>query len=202
MPSDEDPEPISWIFACEDLGGTFDYDFNDVVWEVKKVFDGSGTCTGAQVSVLAAGGTLPFTLKYNSTAICTKTQAFDDIENTDVVNADAPNGKTKTPKTFTVTGIGADWNVSENYTKFSVDVEGASGTTHIAAYSKTTEPGKTPQVILLPGEWEWPTESTPINTAYINFNNWVTDGKAASWTEWSSHKQDGKTVSRTANGSN
>lgn len=189
-----DPEPISWIFACEDLGGSFDYDFNDVVWEVKKIY-ADGVCTGAQVSVLAAGGTLPFTLKYNGTAICTKTEAFDDIVDTDVVNADAPNGKTRTPKTFTVADIGADWNVSDNYTKFSVDVNGGTGTYHIEAYSKTTKPGDTPQVILLPGEWEWPTESTPINTAYTNFNTWVTDYKAAPWSEWQKHKQ-GATVHR------
>lgn len=187
-----DPEPISWIFACEDLGGTFDYDFNDVVWEAKKVKDGDDY--KLEVKVLAAGGTLPFTLKYNGTLICTKTTAFNEtVENSDVINANA--GKTATPKIFTI-GITEDWTISSNYTKFTVEVENHGATSHISAYSKEeTAESKAPQVILLPSEWEWPTEGTNISAAYTNFTTWVTDGAAAPWSEWLSHKT-GNTVSR------
>ena len=50
----EDPEPSSWLLACEDLGATFDIDYNDVVFKIKHI---SGE-TKAYLTPLAAGGTL------------------------------------------------------------------------------------------------------------------------------------------------
>lgn len=44
----------SWILSCEDLGGAFDLDYNDVVVEVEHI-GGRNTAT---VTPLAAGGTL------------------------------------------------------------------------------------------------------------------------------------------------
>lgn len=51
---DEDDKPFQWIVACEDLGGTDDYDFNDVVFGVEHL---SGQ-REVYVTALAAGGTL------------------------------------------------------------------------------------------------------------------------------------------------
>lgn len=51
---DEDPDAASWILACEDLGGSFDWDFNDVIFKVTHI---SGRET-ATITPLAAGGTL------------------------------------------------------------------------------------------------------------------------------------------------
>lgn len=50
----EDPTSKAWMLACEDLGGTFDRDYNDVVFKVEHI---SGKTT-ATVTPLAAGGTL------------------------------------------------------------------------------------------------------------------------------------------------
>ena len=50
----EDPTSATWLLACEDLGGTFDYDFNDLVLKVEHI---SGQPT-AIITPLAAGGTL------------------------------------------------------------------------------------------------------------------------------------------------
>lgn len=50
----EAPETATWMLACEDLGGTFDRDYNDVVFKVDHI---SGQ-TFAKVTPLAAGGTL------------------------------------------------------------------------------------------------------------------------------------------------
>ena len=51
----EDPEPNgTWMLACEDLGGTFDRDYNDVIFKVRHI---SGETT-AYVTPVAAGGTL------------------------------------------------------------------------------------------------------------------------------------------------
>lgn len=51
----EDPEPAgTWMLVCEDLGGSFDIDYNDVVFKVEHT---SGR-EFAMVTPLAAGGTL------------------------------------------------------------------------------------------------------------------------------------------------
>lgn len=58
----EDPVTNSWMLACEDLGGTFDRDYNDLVFKVEHV---SGQTT-ARVTPLAAGGTLASYIFYVS----------------------------------------------------------------------------------------------------------------------------------------
>ena len=51
----EDPEPAgSWMLACEDLGGTFDCDYNDLVLKITHI---SGE-SKARLTPLASGGTL------------------------------------------------------------------------------------------------------------------------------------------------
>lgn len=53
-PTVVDEDPDAWVICAEDLGNTFDIDYNDVVVEVKHV-SGKTTTT---VSPIAAGGTL------------------------------------------------------------------------------------------------------------------------------------------------
>ena len=50
----EDPTATVWLVACEDLGGSFDIDYNDVVFSVEHI---SGK-PKAKLTPLAAGGTL------------------------------------------------------------------------------------------------------------------------------------------------
>ncbi len=58
----EDPEVSScWLLVCEDLGGSFDTDYNDVIFKVEHV---SGQ-TKAKVTPMAAGGTLASYIVFN-----------------------------------------------------------------------------------------------------------------------------------------
>ena len=50
----EEPDKAEWLLVCEDLGGSFDTDYNDVVFKVEHV---SGR-EYANVTAMAAGGTL------------------------------------------------------------------------------------------------------------------------------------------------
>lgn len=67
----------NWIVACEDLGGVWDYDFNDLIWAVSKEvnttttikWDGTKTESGTTdiyFRALAAGGTLKANVQYNT----------------------------------------------------------------------------------------------------------------------------------------
>lgn len=93
---DEDnpePEKYEYLIAAEDLGGTCDWDFNDVVASVTTVSknytddtaeDGTATYPYTEVTVtpLAAGGTLPVYLMYTG-KVCT---SKDDYESANVQN--------------------------------------------------------------------------------------------------------------------
>lgn len=69
----DDPVPDpnrsqDWIIACEDLGGVWDYDFNDLVWAISKEVKSSSTKTTTDIyfTALAAGGTLEAIVEYNT----------------------------------------------------------------------------------------------------------------------------------------
>ena len=167
-----DPEPMSWIFACEDLGGTFDYDFNDVVWEVKYA---AGTTT-AQVKLLAAGGTLPFTLSYNGTKITTKAEEYASTAEVYISQVGSKGYHSLT--------VPSNWSVADNKHLFTVavDVEGTDKSTIISAYQKKeTESNKAPQVLLLPGGWQWPAETQNIGDKYPSFKAWVAGNGDFDW---------------------
>lgn len=186
-PPGSDPEPITWIFACEDLGGTFDYDFNDVVWEVRHdVVSGK-----VQARLLAAGGTLPFTLQYDGTKICTKAEVYGESNVSTVY-------ETQGSTWFDVL-TESSWTISDNSDKFKVVVEDSRTSTVITGPTtgapNNKEGSKTPEVILVPGDWCWPKEGICIKEAYKNFTNWVF---SSGMTGWADSKQDGKTVSRSA----
>ena len=59
---DADPMPIEKRYMVEDLGAKDDFDFNDIVFDVKQAQDGTQKCV-----IRAMGGTLDFTLQIGNT---------------------------------------------------------------------------------------------------------------------------------------
>lgn len=74
----------SWLIACEDLGGVWDYDFNDLVWSVEKevvtTTQGNSTwgTTDLYFRALAAGGTLEAIVEYNPSMVLDTSNDDDD----------------------------------------------------------------------------------------------------------------------------
>ena len=58
----EEPDIQSWIIACEDLGSSHDFDFNDVVFGVSHYTTDNNSTNELRITALAAGGTLPVEL--------------------------------------------------------------------------------------------------------------------------------------------
>ena len=113
---DEAPTAATWILACEDLGGSFDTDYNDVVLKVEHI---SGQST-ATVTPLAAGGTLASYVFFqdpttNSTETCLGEihQLFGAGATTsgtyDPINVGRSRGSVGTAKTISV---GKDWTMA------------------------------------------------------------------------------------------
>lgn len=82
---DPDPEPESyqWIIAAEDLGGSYDWDFNDVVAgvSIQAMKEGEKEFSKVTVTPLASGGTLPVYFMYSGKIVDPKTG--DPIANSD-----------------------------------------------------------------------------------------------------------------------
>lgn len=109
----DDVTPLSsvqrWVVACEDLGGSWDYDFNDLVWEVSKEIvprkENSGWVTDTKISwrPLAAGGTLEAIVQYNDNSGLDASEAttgwrdLGEIHNLVKRTPEKSNGSYQTP---------------------------------------------------------------------------------------------------------
>lgn len=184
-----DPDPLpepqseSWIIACEDLGNTDDIDFNDVVFSVSHT---AGETT-AKVTPLAAGGVLPSNIYYGGSNL-------GEIHN--LINGAQPNangqysmlntGSKGTPGSAITITVPADYSVTNH--GFTVKVKDQNESIVL----ESAEIGTAPQMLVLPGEWAWPTERTPIGTAFPMFIDW---SKAANTAiDWYKSPVEGKVV--------
>ena len=164
-----DPDPLpepqseSWIIACEDLGNTDDIDFNDVVFSVSHT---AGETT-AKVTPLAAGGVLPSNIYHGGNNL-------GEIHN--LINGAQPNangqysmlntGSKGTPGSAITINVPADYSVTNH--GFTVKVKDQNESIVL----ESAEIGTAPQMLVLPGEWAWPTERTPIGIAFPMFVDW------------------------------
>ena len=184
-----DPDPLSepqsesWIIACEDLGNTDDIDFNDVVFSVSHT---AGETT-AKVTPLAAGGVLPSNIYYGGSNL-------GEIHN--LINGAQPNangqysmlntGSKGTPGSAITINVPADYSVTNH--GFTVKVKDQNESIVL----ESAEIGTAPQMLVLPGEWAWPTERTSIGTAFPMFVEW---SKAANTAiDWYKRPVEGKVV--------
>ena len=183
---DPKPEPQTFIFACEDLGTSDDFDFNDVVFSVSHV---AGE-TKAVVTVLAAGGTLDAYIVYDNSEL-------GEVHS--MLGAEAGMMTNTSEKGITHTHAGkeisvaGDWTLASNSDKFRVRVVNLEGNSSHSEYVEAPKEGEAPQMIILPSEWEWPTERTNIKDAYPDFIKWTKD---ATISDWNTKKVDSLVVKR------
>lgn len=176
---------MSYIVACEDLGGTFDWDFNDVVYAIEHV---SGQET-ARLKLLAAGGTLPVKISYthNGNEQILKFNGKEDLHDAFGVDLNTPvnvGGYQHTPiysETFTVEANA--FSMSTHASDFKIHVEYADGSQG-AQIGVPDRDGaiKEPQAFLVADpNWKWPNEKVCITNLYPDFASWIADQNLTSW---------------------
>lgn len=196
-----DDRKISWIIACEDLGGTYDFDFNDIVFGITHV-NGSGVAT---VTALAAGGTLPAYILSSypqidadgnvvpsSDGILRPANAAPDGEFHTWWGADRSSKVTINVETWTGRGesvtvkVPDDFGLTldDNSSVLPADEQGMGGfrvmvgkpgegnSTIITAPHKNNS-FEAPQMFLVPSKWFWPVEEQEIDGVYSGFIKWV-----------------------------
>ena len=175
----DEPQPVRWLIACEDLGAMDDFDFNDVVFEVQHV---AGETT-ARITPLAAGGTLETYLMRGDEIVSGEWHAlFGGAPHTQMINTTA---LTHRPESFTIT-VPSDFSVSsstdgagyqKNMGDFHIKVVRADGTETAIT---PPGPGEAPQMMLIfqaEGKpWCWPVERHHIRLAYPTFTDWMNKG--------------------------
>lgn len=217
VPSTTQPkeESQSWILACEDLGSTDDYDFNDIVLEVRTKIETEETFKGQaktgetfkkatlQVRCLAAGGKYQANIAYDNGRVnIGESHALlgrpgsSDMLNTKTLDCPFSEWITLEETTNETT-----WGDIQNDNSWSIDkiakkiqiVVTADDKTGTAALISAPTTGEAPQMIIVPGDWQWPTERAHIEEAYPDFKNWNSN---ASFTDWYNTKVANNVIAR------
>lgn len=170
-------QPATWIIACEDLGSTGDYDFNDIVFGVSHVAGQEK----AEVIPYAAGGTLPAHIYWNGEDLGEIHDLLGGTSTTTMINTNS-KGKPGNPREIKVK---KNFSISTNMGNFSLKIGDKEA--EIAPPGQ----GKVPQMICVPGDWAWPKERTDIVSAYPDFGEW---GANYNKTDWWKNSASGKVV--------
>lgn len=188
---DESDIAMSYIVAYEDLGASYDFDFNDIVLKITHV---SGRTT-ATVTVLAAGGTLPVKLTYDGKTYCEDVHSAFGVSTDVPVNVMPGKHKEHPSKTFTIAfegefslskfGIAVKQNSESDYNYrisapqyYGVSLE-EEGT--LIDNSSDTKDSKLPYAILIANpNWDWCDEKVSISTVE-GFSEWVQNATTTNW---------------------
>lgn len=168
---------------CEDLGNTYDFDFNDVVFDVvyENCNDGSGYPYEAIITLQAAGGTMPIYVGTDNEAF----EAHKLLENTPSttpINVKL-NGKKSEISSYRIktrtndTDDIAIWvENTRDGQKYSIAT--AQGNLDKYNEGQMTNPDQdnympAPQKFAVPADVRWMQETKFIETAYPQFRNYV-----------------------------
>lgn len=181
---DVDDNPMQYIVACEDLGGSFDWDFNDVVYGIEHV---SGQTT-ARIKLLAAGGTLPVHITYDNKDIyfnnpygvtCTDLHQAFGVEQDVPVNVGIYQTEAVYSHPFTVDANA--FSISTDAQKFKIHVSYKDGSEG-ADIGVPSHSGMEPQAFLVADpNWKWTNEFQPITSKYPDFSDWVKNLENKEW---------------------
>lgn len=159
---------IEWIIACEDLGSSGDYDFNDVVFSVSYAND---TKT-LYIKPLAAGGTLPIDLCYGNETLGEIHYLLSPGAPTNkAINASGKGNPGAIITKYNVEGF----TITENMGGFKIKVNGKE------EYLIGPSNGLAPQMLCIPSPWVWPKEGIGIHHAYQGFGEWGANYNNNTW---------------------
>ena len=160
------PTPIVKRYLIEDLGSIGDFDFNDIVVDVKQEVNGTQTAT-----IRAMGGTLDFTLTIGNTSWTKRTDGAlldPKVEITDMVNTKFGEvDYSKSIATFTVTG----WRPDDNNITVVVRDLQLKEKTNIGTLEITfPKEGDVPMIVACEESVDWMYEQESVPEWWYNPN--------------------------------
>ena len=163
--------PAVWSYAFED-SWIADYDMNDVVVKVQK----SGS-TKLKITLCCTGASYPLYVYYKSTPL------FGGREVHKVLGAEGKFINTGDPSNekFAVREVVTETiNKPDDFDPASFDIwiKSPEKNIHLA------EQGEDPHAIMVPADWKWPLEWTPVTEAYPDFVGFAADETHETNTDW------------------
>lgn len=171
---------------CEDLGGSFDTDFNDIVYDVKYE---NQVCT---ITMQAAGGTMPIQLRYGNDVL--KKGNLDEIHAifganvNQPVNVNAEGGVDKSAIIWKLgfqnrneNGLDKTYSGEFDFQQIQVFVD-PSGNAEWLNITLLDQSSTIPCRICVPQNTKWCRELQSIKLGYPGFVNWVKDASKPFWT--------------------
>ena len=194
-----DPTPQIWTYVWEDKDFG-DYDMNDCVIEVQQHADDASQI---KVTLVALGGARNLWLGFDSKSarsyqdykpvVSQELHAVLGVSAGTLVNT----GRTKASPVVIYDGPkpeGFDFQTCSFVlgAMHDDDQQAASDNPYYAIHIATA--GQDPHGIVIPGKWQWPTETTCIKDAYPEFVTWASDRTKAQ--DWYKHPIPAKVVQR------
>lgn len=175
-------ETIAKRYMIEDLGSTYDFDFNDIVVDVtqttQKNYDGTEYSKVQTAEIKTLGGTLPFKVKVGDTE-------FDEVNPNSYHSGTVPQ-RGFHPSAYNwakkdITG----WDPSTNNIKITVGSEAKENATELetARTINFPEEGKIPYIIAVDQTVDWSDEEVKVPSSW--FKTWP-----ANYDNWPNHSQD------------
>lgn len=169
---------------CEDLGNTYDFDFNDLVFDVYYTYQGTEankTNITAHITLQAVGGTLPIYIG-KDTADPTKELHYRMLgqASSSPINVAASNGATHAPVSFTISAK----TTNPNDIDIIVRNPDAKGAITDIILPKSGESNLAPQKICMPDGTRWLKENQQIEWGYTMFKDWVNNGRHTNYDVW------------------
>ena len=191
-PAYPDPEPTTETkrVMCEDLGNTYDFDFNDLVFDVYYTYKGTEankTNITAHITLQAVGGTLPIYIG-TDTADPTKELHYRMLgqASSSPINVAASNGVTHSPVSFTISAK----TTNPNDIDIIVRNPDAKGAITDIILPKSGESNLAPQKICMPVGTRWLKENQQIEWGYTKFQDWVNNGRNTEYDVWTTGIQE------------
>ena len=169
------PNPVDRVrVMCEDLGADHsDFDYNDVVFDIKFIKDGS--TYKADIILQAAGGTLPLFIGGNEVH-----GLFDEVAGEDgkypMINTG--KGPNHDPVSFQVTLTGSFNNAWDAINALPVSIITEDGN----VVNLTINPGSPAEMFAVPTTVHWSPERISIKNSYPAFVDWIKDS-SVKWYE-------------------
>ncbi len=183
MPSDtlNNYNPLPWTIAYEDVNRNPDFDFNDAVIKLMPDYKNKQCC----VTAMAAGSDARMYLHYDGPDGDVNMGEIHELLGGNQSYINTREGIAITP--FTQIGC-VPW--PEGYTmandakRFYIEIQRGTCDDCTDVITLAQEPGKTPEALLVAGEWQWPKEGIHINRAYSNFPGWAGDVTKTQFWDW------------------
>lgn len=179
IPNPEQTNPVRVM--CEDLGNTYDFDFNDLVFDVYFIKSSTDTkAIKAVITVQAAGGTMPIYIGKEITSEREAHHLLGASITSKAINVGA--GDTRNPARLVIDAT------STNADDIEIYVGGVSNKATVTILPKSsTTSNRAPQKIATDQNTRWLKENQQIEWGYPDFANWVNDRNVV----WINNKREG-----------